>query len=60
MQGVVEAKGEGAEWTERFVAAAVGQLGSPEVVVQDVGPRTLAQEVLVRLNGSTERTNTKE
>ena len=52
MQGVVEAEGEGAERAEGLVAAAVGEQGAPEVVVEDVGPRRLRKEVLVGLDGS--------
>lgn len=55
MKGVVEAEGEGAERPEGLVAAAVGEQGSPEVVVQDVGPRRLRQEVLVGLDCPAER-----
>lgn len=39
MQGIVESEGEGAEWPEGFVTAAVGEQCPPEVVIQDVGPR---------------------
>lgn len=55
VQGVVEAEGEGAERTEGFVAAAVGEQGAPEVVIQDVGPRGLRKKVLVGLDGSAKR-----
>lgn len=55
VQGVVEAEGEGAERAEGLVAAAVGEQGAPEVIVQDVGPRSLGEEVLVGLDGSTTR-----
>lgn len=54
MQGVVEAEGQCAEGTEGLVAATVGEQGSPEVVIEDVGPRGLREEVLVGLDGSTE------
>lgn len=53
MQGVVEAEGEGAEWAEGLVAAAVSEQRAPEVVVQDVGPRGLGMKILVGLDGST-------
>lgn len=53
VHGVVETEGEGAERAERFVAAAVGEQGAPEVVVQDVGPRSIREEILVCLDGST-------
>lgn len=52
VQGVVEAEGEGAERTEGLVAAAVCEQGPPEVIVQDVGPRSLREKVLVGLDGS--------
>lgn len=55
MQGVVEAEGERAKRPEGLVAAAVGKQGAPEVIVQDVGPRRLGQEVLVGLDGSAAR-----
>lgn len=55
VNGVVETEGEGAEGTERFVAAAVGEQGAPEVVVQDVGPWSVWEEILVCLDGSTEK-----
>lgn len=55
MQGVVEAEGEGAERTEGLVAAAVSEQGAPEVIVQDVGPRSLRKKVLVGLDGSAKR-----
>lgn len=55
VQGVVEAEGEGAEWTEGLVAAAVSEQGAPEVVIQDVGPWSLWDEVLVGLDGSAKR-----
>lgn len=51
VEGVVEAEGEGAEGTEGLVAAAVGEQGAPEVVIQDVGPGSHRKEVLVGLNG---------
>lgn len=56
VQGVVEAEGEGAEWTERLVAATVSEQSAPEVVIQDVGPGSLREKVLVGLDGSAERT----
>lgn len=52
VQGVVEAEGEGAERAEGLVAAAVSEQGAPEVIVQDVGPRSLGEKVLVGLDGS--------
>lgn len=52
VQGVVEAEGEGAERTEGLVAAAVGEQGAPEVIVQDVDPRSLRKKVLVGLDGA--------
>lgn len=55
VQGVVEAEGERAKWPEGLVAAAVGEQSAPKVVVQDVGPRRLRQEVLVGLDGSAAR-----
>lgn len=55
VKGVVEAEGEGAEWAEGLVAAAVGEQGAPEVVIEDVGPRSVWEEVLVGLYGSAER-----
>lgn len=54
MHSVVETEGEGAERAERFVTAAVGEQGAPEVIVQDVGPRRIREEILVCLDGSTE------
>lgn len=51
MQGVVEPEGEGAERAEGLMAAAVGEQGAPEVVVQDVGPRGLREKVLIGLDG---------
>lgn len=56
VQGVVEAEGEGAEWTERLVAATVSEQGAPEVVIQDVGPGSLGKKVRVGLDGSAGRT----
>lgn len=53
VQGVVKAEGEGAEWAEGLVAAAVSEQGAPEVVIQDVGPRSFRKKVLVGLDGST-------
>lgn len=55
VQGVVEAEGEGAEWPEGLVAAAVSEQGAPEVVIEDVGPRSLRKKVLVGFDGSTTR-----
>lgn len=55
VQGIVEAEGQGAEWAEGLVAAAVSEQGAPEVIVQNVGPRSLGEKVLVGLNGSTAR-----
>lgn len=52
VQYVVKAKGESAEWAERLVAAAVSEQGSPEVVIQDVGPRSFWEKVLVGFDGS--------
>lgn len=52
VQGVVQAEREGAERTEGLVAAAVNEQGAPEVVVQDVGPRSFRKKVLVGLDGS--------
>lgn len=60
VQGVVEAEGEGAERAEGLVAAAVGEQGAPEVIIQDVGPRSLREEVLVGLDGSAKRKRGKE
>lgn len=60
VQGVVEAEGEGAEGPEGLVAAAVGQHGAPEVVVQDVGPRRLREEILVGLDGATAKHRTND
>ncbi len=54
-RSVVKAEGEGAERTEGLVAAAVSEQGAPEVVIQDVGPWGLREEVLVGLDGSAER-----
>lgn len=56
MQGVVKAEGEGAEWTEGLMAAAVSEQGSPEVIIQDVGPRSFWKKVLVCFDGSAGRT----
>jgi len=55
VQGVVEAEGEGAEGAVGLVTAAVSKQGAPEVVKQDVGPRSLRKQVLVGLNGSAKR-----
>lgn len=55
VQGIVEAEGEGAERAEGLVAAAVSEQGAPEVIVQNVGPRSLGKKVLVGLYGSTGR-----
>lgn len=52
VEGVVEAEGERAEWTEGLVAAAVSEQGSPEVVIQNVGPGRRRKKVLVGLNSS--------
>ena len=50
VQGVVEAEGERTERSEGLVAAAVGEQGAPEVVIEDVGPRRLWKQVLVGLD----------
>ena len=50
-QGVVETEGQGAQRPVGLVAAAVGQQGAPEVVVEYVGPGGLRQQVLVGLDG---------
>ena len=46
-KGMVEAEGEGAERAVGLVAAAVGEQGAPEVVVEDVDPRGVGEKVLV-------------
>lgn len=56
VQCVVKAKRESAEWAEGLVAAAVSEQGSPEVVIQDVGPRSFWKKVLVGFDGSAGRT----
>lgn len=56
MQGVVKTEGEGAERTEGLVAAAVGEQSPPEVIIEDVGPRSFWKKVLVGFDGSTGKT----
>lgn len=51
-QRIVEAEGERAERPEGLVAAAVRQERAPEVVVEDVEPRRLGEQVLVGLDRS--------
>lgn len=58
VHGVVEAEGEGAEGAEGLVAATVRQQGAPEVVVQDVRPRRLWEEILVGLDGAAVKNRT--
>lgn len=47
---VVEAEGQRAEGPVGLVAAAVSEQGAPEVVVEDVDPGRLRQQVLVGLD----------
>lgn len=49
---VVETEGEGAERPVRLVAAAVREQGAPEVVVEDIGPGGLREQVLIGLDCS--------
>lgn len=46
-QGMVEAEGEGTQGPVGLVAPAVGKQGAPEVIVEDVDPRGLWEQVLV-------------
>lgn len=57
---VVQAEGQGAEGPVGLVAAAVGQQGSPEVIVKDVGPGRLRKQVLIGLNGSAGKRKTEK
>lgn len=49
---MVETEGEGAEGPVGLVAAAVSEHGAPEVIVEDICPGSLWQQVLIGLDCS--------
>lgn len=56
---VVEAEGEGAERAVGLVAATVREQGAPEVVIKDVYPGGLREQVLISLDCTTAKKKKK-